>query len=206
MQLTPFHRQRLEQFLTQVQADTYPEPSSELHTQITQRMMDYFIEKCSLVAGMNVLDVGCGQGVALEAFTQRGFHPVGVTLNAIDQTVCQQKGYIVHAMDQSFLDFEEQTFNLVWCRHCLEHSIFPYFTLNEISRVLKPKGSLYIEVPAPDTSSRHQSNPNHYSVMGKTMWAELIHRTGFELLDVADINFQTQLGDDTYWAFIAISR
>lgn len=202
MQLTPFHLQKLEQFLTQIQTESYPEPASELHTNITQQMLDYFIQKCGLVAGMNVLDVGCGQGVALKAFTQRGFHPVGITLNPVDRMVCHQQGYMVHEMDQSFLEFDDRTFDIVWCRHCLEHSIFPYFTLHEIFRVLKPQGVLYVEVPAPDTSSRHQSNPNHYSVMGKTMWAELMHRTGFELLDVADIKFQTKLGEDVYWAFV----
>ena len=40
-------------------------------------------------------------------------------------------------MDQSFLDFADDYFDFVWCRHCLEHSIFPYFTLQEIYRVIK---------------------------------------------------------------------
>ena len=81
-------------------------------------------------------------------------------------------------MDQSFLEFADNYFDFVWCRHCLEHSIFPYFTLQEISRVIKPEGYLYIEVPVPDTSCQNQTNKNNYSVLGKSMWLDLIKRSG----------------------------
>ncbi len=105
-------------------------------------------------------------------------------------------------MDQSFLDFNDEEFDLVWCRHCLEHSIFPYFTLGELFRVLKHKGYLYIEVPAPDTSCNHQANKNHYSTLGKSMWSELIRRTGFNILATFDFKFNVTIGPDIYWAFI----
>ena len=80
-------------------------------------------------------------------------------------------------MDQSFLEFADNYFDFVWCRHCLEHSIFPYFTLQEISRVIKPEGYLYIEVPVPDTSCQNQTNKNNYSVLGKSMCLDLIKRS-----------------------------
>jgi len=38
---------------------------------------------------------------------------------------------------------------------------------------------MVVEVPAPDTKRRHEANPNHYSVLGATMWAELFLRAGF---------------------------
>ena len=105
-------------------------------------------------------------------------------------------------MDQSFLDFDDETFHFIWCRHCIEHSIFPYFTLSELFRVLIPGAHLYIEVPAPDTNCKHQTNKNHYCVMGKSMWADLIIRTGFNLLEATDISFEVIAGPDTYYAFI----
>ena len=202
MPLTPMQIQRLEAFLERIQGETYPEPTSELHSQISQKMLGVFLEKCPLPPGARVLDVGCGQGVALKLFQAKGFEPIGITLNPTDVAACRHQGFTVYAMDQSFLEFGDRTFDAIWCRHCLEHSIFPYFTLSEFHRVLKPEGTLYVEVPAPDTSSRHQSNRNHYSVLGKTMWAELIQRSGFRLLDAIDIGFQTALGNDTYWALM----
>jgi hypothetical protein len=61
---------------------------------------------------------------------------------------------------------------------------------------------LYVEVPAPDTACLHQTNGNHYSVLGKSMLGSLIVRSGFELLDVMDVNFTVPAGPDTYWAFV----
>jgi len=193
---------RLEQFLETIKSETYPEAPSKLHTDLTHQMFEYVMAKCPLPPGAKVLDVGCGQGVALELFARRGLSAVGITLNAEDARICREKGYTVHEMDQSFLDFEPEEFDLIWSRHCLEHSVFPYFTLSEMFRVLKPLGWLYLEAPAPDTACRHQANRNHYSVLGKSMWMELIGRAGFRLIDVVDISFTVVAGPDVYWAFI----
>ena len=135
-------------------------------------------------------------------FQKRGCFPIGITLGKDDLGVCRDKGYEIYEMDQSFLDFKDGDFDFIWCRHCLEHSIFPYFTLAELFRVLKAGGCLYVEVPAPDTSCNHQTNQNHYSVLGKSMWSELIQRVGFRLLKVMEINFETSMGPDTYYTFI----
>jgi hypothetical protein len=57
-------------------------------------------------------------------------------------------------------------------------------------------------VPAPDTSSAHQANPNHYSVLGKSAWLQLMSRSGFALVDQLDLDFTVPAGPDTYWAFV----
>jgi SAM-dependent methyltransferase len=206
MQLASPSIARLESFLERIANDTYPEIPSDLHDAITGDVMERALQMFRLPAEARVLDVGCGQGVALKRFVARGFHPVGITLNAIDVAACQSDGYDVRQMDQSFLEFEEGAFDLVWCRHCLEHSIFPYFTLDGFRRVLAPGGCLYVEVPAPDTASGHHANGNHYSVLGRSMLASLIVRSGFDILDSLEVNFSTALGPDTYWGFIARRR
>ncbi len=193
--------QKFVSFLEKTKKETYPEPPFLLQTSIARGMVDRFLDSHSLSKDKRILDVGCGQGVALEYFESKGFSPIGITLNDEDLSACKQKGYEVYEMDQSFLDFNDEEFDLIWSRHCLEHSVFPYFTLIEFFRVLKHKGYLYIEVPAPDTSCKHQSNQNHYSVLGKSMWTELIKRVGFNIPDVNDISFKVATGPDIYWAF-----
>ena len=202
MKLDQSQIKKIEQFLERIKNDTYPEPPTRLHSQITQQMFDVCLKQISLPTAAKILDIGCGQGVALEIFKKHGFAPIGITLNKEDVAICQQKGYQVYQMDQSFLEFTDNHFDFVWCRHCLEHSIFPYFTLQEISRVIKPEGYLYIEVPAPDTNCKHQTNKNYYSVLGKSMWLDLIKRSGFEILQVLDIKFNVPAGPDIYWAMI----
>jgi len=198
--------QRCECFLEKVKKETYPEKESGIHSTITRKTLDMFLKKNFLTENSKVLDIGCGQGVALELFKKERFNAVGITLNSEDALVCRQKGYEVYEMDQSFLDFNDEEFDFIWCRHCLEHSVFPYFTLSEFFRVLKNRGYLYIEVPAPDTICNHQKNKNHYSVFGKSMWAELIERSGFDILDFMDIQVPLKAGTDHYLAFIQQKR
>ncbi|MFN8582017.1 MAG: class I SAM-dependent methyltransferase [Gemmatimonadaceae bacterium] len=202
MMLAPPQVAKLERFLDKIKSETYPEFPSDLHDKITALVMERVFGHIKLPKGASVLDVGCGQGVALKHFVSMGLQATGITLNPTDVAECTKQGYQVFEMDQSFLDFPDASFDLVWCRHCLEHSIFPYLTLSEFNRVLKPKGWLYIEVPAPDTACQHQTNRNHYSVLGKSMLGSLIERSGFEIVDVADINFAVQAGPDVYWSFL----
>jgi SAM-dependent methyltransferase len=197
---------RLADFLRRLSAETYPEVPSEPHTGITRMMVERLAMVCGLQPGAKILDVGCGQGTALDLFERRGYVPLGITLNAEDVAVCRAKGFSVRQLDQSFLDFPDAHFDLVWCRHCLEHSIFPYFTLSGFARVLRPGGWLYVEVPAPDTACRHQENQNHYSVLGKSMWLDLLKRSCFEVVNVTDLQFTAPAGADVYWAFLGRRR
>ena len=202
MKLTEPHVRRLEEFLTRIQSQTYPEPPSQLHSLVTRQMFEGLKPTFALPAGARVLDVGCGQGVAMELFVAAGWSPVGITVNAADIEACRAKGFEVSEMDQSFLEFEDSTFDLVWCRHCIEHSVMPFFTLSQLVRVLKPGGWLYVEVPAPDTAAAHQTNRNHYSVLPFSTWGELILRSGIEPLQYRQIPLELTGGRaDLYWAF-----
>jgi len=192
---------RLDAFLAKLRADIYPEPPSLVHTNLSQHMFGRVMAAYPGLAGGKVLDVGCGQGVALELFRDAGMEAVGVTLGE-DAAVCRSKGLNVVEQDFAFLDFPDEGFDLVWCRHAIEHSVFPFFTLSELHRVLKPGGVLYLEVPAPDTACNHQRNPNHYSVLGKSAWLQLIGRLGFADIKALDLSFQVHAGPDTYWAFL----
>lgn len=206
MQLKPTDIEKLERFLKSLEADVYPEPPSGLHSDITAKMIQYVQDKCGLPATTRVLDIGCGQGVALKHFVAAGYEAVGIALGDEDVRACIEAGFDVQKMDQSFLDFPDASFDLVWSRHCLEHSIMPYFTLSEMSRVLRPGGYCYVEVPSPDSSCNHQANPNHYSVLGRSMWSELIRRSGLALIDSTDISFRVPAGPDVYWSFTSQKR
>ncbi|RJQ51098.1 MAG: methyltransferase domain-containing protein [Desulfobacteraceae bacterium] len=200
--LPPEGLDRLVTFIQKIKSDVYPEPPSETHRHITRQMLERLLLKYPLAGTTRVLDIGCGQGLALEMFEERGLAVTGITLDDEDLSTCRLKGHTVLRKDQSFLEFDDESFDLIWCRHCLEHSIMPYFTLSQFYRVLKPSGYIYIEVPAPDTASNHQKNKNHYSVLGKSMWRELIRRTGFQMLETMDISLEVPSGNDMYWAFV----
>lgn len=190
---------RLGEFLERLDRHVYPEIPSELHSDISRRAIARLAELEPLQRGTRVLDVGCGQGPALEIFDQMGVTAVGITLGEKDLSECRAQGFTVARMDQSFLDFEDNTFDIVYARHVVEHSIFPFFTLHEFYRVMRHSGILYLEVPAPDTDCHHERNPNHYSVLSQSAWCSLLERTGFSIIDSVSYRFSVMAGDDEYF-------
>jgi SAM-dependent methyltransferase len=194
---------RLVAFIDEIEKETYPEKPSQGHTQITSKVLEALLPKYEIKRDARILDIGCGQGPALDMLREKGYSAsVGVTLNEEDVRICRGKGHDVRKMDQSFLDFPDESFDFVWARHVIEHSIFPYFTLAEFARVLAKRGMLYLEVPAPETSCHHERNPNHYSVLNMGAWASLLERCGFSILEDAHFRFTTGMGPDEYWGFV----
>jgi SAM-dependent methyltransferase len=190
-----------DRFLGTLGGDVYPEVPCEPHLSITRMTIEALLRDGAIAAGARVLDVGCGQGLALELFRKAGLEAVGITLGS-DRAVCQSKGFEVHEMDQNFMAFADGSFDFLWCRHVLEHSIAPLFTLSEYRRVLKAGGLVYVEVPAPDTSAHHETNPNHYSVLPHSSWMHLFARAGFAVERNVAINFTVPCGPDVYWSFL----
>jgi SAM-dependent methyltransferase len=192
---------RLEAFCKKLWSDVYPETPTNLHADITARVWARVKETWPIAPGAKVLDIGCGQGVALKHFAADRLDAIGIAIGE-DVNICRAQGFNAVEMDLTFLEFPDETFDLVWCRHVLEHSIMPFFTLAEIFRVLKPGGVVYIEVPCPDTVAGHELNKNHYSVFGLRMLRDLIERSGFVDISHFDIGFQLKMGPDKYWGFI----
>lgn len=190
-------------FLKKLENDIYPEPESIGPNNIILNVLEGLVNHGYLTPGMRVLDVGCGQGYAMMLMTKLGLKPIGVTVGTDDLDACRRKGLHVQCMDQSFLKFQESIFDFIWCRHCIEHSVFPYFTLSGFHRVMKPGAGLYLEMPAPDTCCEHHTNKNHYSILGKEMWSELILRSKFEILNSTVMKIETLRGPDQYYSFVA---
>lgn len=203
MELTFNQLARLVSFIDKTECETYPEVPTPLHMGITGQALDVFLRYIDKNA--RIIDIGCGQGPALDIFRDNGYHSaIGITLNEEDVRICRQNGHEVHKGDQSFLNFPDSSFDLVWARHVVEHSIFPYFTLTELARILAPGGLFYMEVPAPETASHHEKNPNHYSVLSHGAWVSLLERSGFIVCDEPRFCFETDMGPDEYWGFICL--
>jgi len=193
---------RLEKFLDSIQADVYEEPlDNKICIDDGIKQIKDKVRKDSVV-----LDVGCGQGYALKQFEELECNPIGITTGEEDYQKCKADGHDVRMMDMSFIEFEDDYFDFIWARHCLEHSVFPYFTLTELKRVCKPLGWLYLEVPAPDTVSSHEYNKNHYSVAQASFWFGLLDKSGWDAETSVSIDVSTTNGADIYYRFIARTK
>lgn len=170
-------------FRKRISGEVYSEPDSSFHKDLIDALLPQFAEShLKEMRDAKILDVGCGQGYACLKFKELGFENVtGITLSDEDVAASKERGIDCHKMDFSFLEFADDVFDVLWVRHALEHSPFPYLTLLEFNRVLRNGGKLYIEMPMPDTPRILEHWTNHYSVMGEKMWASLFFRSGFDV-------------------------
>lgn len=171
---------KLKFYYDHVLSTVYDEGESPIHKNVTADIITRFIDPLAIAKDSKILDLGCGPGYFLDEMRSRGYTDLtGVTLSRKDVEKCQSKGHVVRHGDMNFLPDADSSIDFLFCRHSLEHSPFPYITLLEYNRVLKPNGTLYIEVPSPDCEQPHEENRNHYSILTKKMWLALLNRTGF---------------------------
>jgi SAM-dependent methyltransferase len=186
----------------------YSEPDTpNFHTPLIRQAIDQFVPAMNLDYTSAILDVGCGQGAFMEEMKQRGFLKLcGITYSLEDVAACEAKGFPALREDFSDMSMLDSSINMVWCRHALEHSPYPLFTLIEFNRVLADGGHLYVEVPAPNCERMHENNPNHFSILGDRMWANLFVRAGFQLKDYRQISFDLQMEEksmkETFYCFV----
>ena len=198
---------RLELFLEGIRAAAYAEPESPLHTQVTQEVWDRVRPKMELPIAGTVLDVGCGSGVAMKLFREYALKVTGITCVREEfEAVEKRFPGAVQFLDMHDIGIYEGYADLIWCRHCLEHSPMPAFWLQQAHRAIKEEGWLYVEVPAPNTACRHETNPSHHFVAGKAMWESLFFRSNFAVADSFEVNFTTSLGPDIYYCWLLKRR
>ena len=179
-------------------AHIYDEGDSQMHLTLTKAIFEKYIEPLNLKKDEKILDLGCGPGYFLDIMKERGYTDViGVSLSPGDIKICEDKGHTIKKYDMSFLPQKEgyydESVDFIFLRQSLEHSPYPIFTLMEYNRVLKQGGKIYIEVPAPNNTRKHEYNLNHYSILGETQLAALIERTGFKINIFENFEFDLSL-------------
>ena len=179
----------LNHFQDKIDKDIYSEPKSQLHYSVIEPQAQNFLSQFKIQKDKSVIDIGCGDGYFLSLLQKNGFKDLaGVTKGKEDITNCVDKGIKkIYDTDMTFTHIKEK-YDVLWCRHCLEHSPYPYLTLHEFNRLIKLNGHAYIEVPEAEGYVKHENNANHYSMLTdghpypEQWWA-------FYLTKTIDLNF-----------------
>ena len=194
------NKEILDLFLERCDSEIYEEPYSNMHDGVIKQQADLFLTEFNIKKEDKIVDVGCGFGLFQQYLHEKGYsNTLGITKaeKDIDNLIKTDTPY--RTADITFTGLDSNYTDHIWCRHCIEHSPFPYLTLLEFNRIMKIGGFLYLEMPAPDQPAIQEHKPNHYSVLPKEMWASLLIRSGFKTLKFGTIDMRLKRpGQDEY--------
>ena len=150
----------------------------------------------------SVLDVGCGQGYALDRWRQMGWQIKGLEHGLTGVRHCNP-----HLLD----DIEEgdlfdslarhidggETYDIVWLTNVLEHVITPVELMQSLTKLVKQDGIVVVSVPN-DGSRFHQlleerelinrpfwqAYPDHLSYFDSDSLRAICNATGWQVIDM----------------------
>lgn len=116
-------------------------------TDYPSELAGYLTQRFNLKKGERLLEVGCGRGDFLAAFSD-----IGLDCFAVDrEKECQDllPGLIVKQCDilREDIPFKNNFFDIIYHKSLLEHLGDPTHLMNETIRVLKPQGKVIILTP-----------------------------------------------------------
>lgn len=135
-------------------------------------------------AGAKVLDYGSGGGTYLSYFHSRGVDIVGAEISEVMIEACSKAGLMMRRV-QSFDDipFPDAEFDVVYLMQVFEHLRKPRRFMQELARVLKTGGVLYLALPNADSAWRRIFGTNWVS--GWFAPFHLVHYTKESLTQLA---------------------
>lgn len=175
---------KLNLYLYTLYRDIYYQPEDEGHTDWAQLVID---EMCPKVN--TVLDVGCGTAFCEPIFAKKGISYVGCTLGEEDLLEAKDKDRRVFLSDMSDIDVPDNSTDLIFARHVLEHSPMPIITLMEWHRV----SSKYLLLVMPSPEYWTYAGKNHYNVANKDLLWNWFDVSNWNVVDQKDFMTSNKL-------------
>jgi ubiquinone/menaquinone biosynthesis C-methylase UbiE len=166
-------------------------PSNELH----QLMAKEFWQEVPKDFG-KILDVGCSDGYMVKIFKESRKDASGINdfLYPTDRLFIDKYNLSIYEMDMHCMDFADESFDAVWCRHTLEHSFSPLQVLSEIYRVLKNNGYLFAVLPPPPEPQ--EPYPGHWHQIPQYQFKYLLEVCNFNVIEIKRTYFSHKRPND----------
>lgn len=133
------------------------------------------------------LDIGCGNGNFLDTARACGWQLEGLEPDPGAARAARQRGMIVHQSPLPRTGLPDETYDAVTMSHVIEHLHDPKSALQEIWRILKPGGSLWIATPNIHATGFHRFGehwrglepPRHLVLFHASALVSMLTHAGF---------------------------
>lgn len=160
-----------------------------------------------MIRGKRLLDVGCGSGIDLEFFSKEKAKVYGIDISKELVNIAKQRLLESEIVEGSFnyLSWKNNFFDIVWSKYALQHDKDISISLNEIYRVLKKDGKVFLQITHPMRSSEFLRDKNYFkdgeiinypTIDGKIIneyhhtlseWIKTLLNIGFEIINFEEI-------------------
>jgi SAM-dependent methyltransferase len=154
----------------------------------------------SLLGGRpgRALDVGCGKGLLLAQLRDAGWKVEGTELSEVSSRFARSLGVNVFQGPVQEAPVPAESFDVVTLFHVLEHLTDPKGALAHICRLLRPGGSLVVEVPNIGSWYArlfgdlwfHYDVPRHLYHFNRVTLRRMLVESGFDVVTETTRNFQ----------------
>ena len=140
-----------------------------------------------------LLDVGCGEGYALDFFREQGWSVKGIDFSSAGVKSKNPGCMDVLATGDVFVLLQDEitageTYDVVWLQNILEHVIDPLALLNSLRKLVSPTGLAVVTVPNDCSITQQRALANHN--IDSAFWAfppdHLNYFDGVSLTNVAN--------------------
>jgi SAM-dependent methyltransferase len=141
-----------------------------------------------------LIDIGCNEGRGLNIYARNGFQVEGLELNEAAATQARNRGFVVHGLLVE--DFTPVLpYQVAVLSNVLEHAVDPRQMLSEVSRILAPKGQIWISCPNSRSWLRglfgkywiNWHLPFHISHFSSETITTLLEQAGFTSIEISHV-------------------
>ena len=117
--------------------------------QSQEALIDRLWNRLNIKKEGSILDIGPGNGFFSDLFHKNGYKVSQLDVDESKKEYFEKKGYIFRGVNlrKSKIPFSENSFDLIWCSHVIEHLDDTHEFLVDCHRVLKNGGLLIIRTP-----------------------------------------------------------
>jgi len=133
---------------------------------------------------VKILDAGCGDGWTMDQIRSAGYTNLwGIDINEEKLQIANDHKHVnVAKMLLPDLDFKDDFFDVIFCRHVYEHLLYPQKSLATFLRILKPGGVLFLIAPKSEINA--DSNESHVvKILKSDDIANLMELVGFTVVE-----------------------